>query len=714
MKICRFNLCSQKYKTTRQIEAEYGITRQTIHNWISTGLLKAPSKSFRNWFTWSIEDEVNLRNVIEKKYNKIDMCETYSEDEELLISNRRYLGFKQKLLDFIGEIVAKYTCGVESVADIFAGTGVVADYFKKSGKKIIVNDILTSNLVVYKTWFSDDFVDMDKIKKLIREFNLSKPSEDNYVSINFGNKYFSLDNARKIGYIREKIETVDINDREKSILLTSLIYAMDKVANTVGHYDAYRKKMDSYQPLLLKVPHLEANKNNSIYCEDANELVRKIYADLVYIDTPYNSRQYGDAYHLLENIVNWEKPEVIGVARKMVNRENIKSAYSTNLAPKAFDDLIENINAKYILVSYNNMAKKGNGRSNAKISNDEIISSLQKRGDVKIFETSFKVFTTGKTNIKNHKELLYLCTINEKKYVKSPINYSGGKYKLLKQILPLFPRKIDTFYDVFSGGANVAINIEANKVVINDIDEHIVNLLKYLDTEDIYKVIEGVEKLITRYKLSNTKKYGYSYYNVNSSIGLKSVNEKSYLQLRKDYNEGNIKDNENLVFYTLLVYAFNNQIRFNNSGLYNTPVGKRDFNLKMEQKLIDFKNTVTKRNIVFMNKDFRDLLKEIDKINDFVYLDPPYLISTATYNENGGWTELDEIDLLACLDNLNKKGIKFALSNVLEHNGRKNKLLEDWAKKYTIHYLNHNYNNSNYQFAASSSKTKEVLITNYW
>ena len=187
---------------------------------------------------------------------------------------------------------------------------------------------------------------------------------------------------------------------------------MDKVANTCGHYDAYRRKLDTMDEIRLLVPHLsriDNNKDNIICKEDANELVRHIYADLVYIDTPYNSRQYGDAYHLLENIAEWKKPPVEGVAKKMVDRGKTKSLYCTSKAPEAFEDLISNINAKYILVSYNNMAQKGVGRSNAKISNEEIIATLKEKGTVQVFSTDYKVFTTGSTNIQDHKELLYLC-----------------------------------------------------------------------------------------------------------------------------------------------------------------------------------------------------------------------------------------------------------------------------------------------------------------
>ncbi|MFT4244963.1 MAG: DNA adenine methylase [Micrococcaceae bacterium] len=168
-----------------------------------------------------------------------------------------------------------------------------------------------------------------------------------------------------------------MNEREKAILLTSLLYAMDKVANTVGHFDAYRKQMDSFKALVLRKPDLNINYMNKIFNEDANLLVRKIKADLVYIDTPYNSRGYESAYHVLENVMERKKPNVEGIAKKAVNRKEKSSDYTKAKAPEAFDDLIQNIDSKYILVSYNNMAKKGNSRPNAKISNEEIINSLK-------------------------------------------------------------------------------------------------------------------------------------------------------------------------------------------------------------------------------------------------------------------------------------------------------------------------------------------------
>lgn len=400
---------------TKEIETKYDITRQTLHNWIAEGVISAPSKDWRGWFEWSEENEQEIKKVLTNKIdqNNIEQLNLQIPPKKLTINNRRYLGSKQRLIPFITKIVNENTKNVEIVADIFGGTGVVANMFREQGRKIIVNDILYSNYISYLTWFGSEKVDYSKIEYLIEELNSLKSKNENYVSENFGNKYFSIENAKKIGDIREEIKKYsNLNTRERAFLLTSLLYAMDKIANTVGHYDAYRKKMDSLTPILLKVPELNNNQNNEIYKMDANQLVKEIKADLVYIDTPYNSRQYGDAYHLLENIMEWNKPEVTGVAKKMVNRQHIKSDYNTIKAPQAFSDLIENINSKYILVSYNNMAEKGSGRSNAKISNEEIINTLEEKGKVTVFETDFNAFTTGKTKINDHKELLYLCEVH--------------------------------------------------------------------------------------------------------------------------------------------------------------------------------------------------------------------------------------------------------------------------------------------------------------
>lgn len=335
-----------------------------------------------------------------------------NEYKTSLINNRRYLGNKYKLLPFITGVVSDECPDITSIADIFAGTGAVSSAF--TDKVIITNDLMYSNYICNYAWFGAEEYDPQIIIDCVVRYNALTDLEDNYMTDNFADTYFSRDDCAKIGYIREDIEALykkgDINTRERAILITSLLYAMDKIANTCGHYDAYRKGVEFDKSLELYVPmaNRQNNPNNQCFNMDSNELVKNIEADLVYIDPPYNSRQYCDAYHLLENVARWEKPEVFGVARKM-DRSTMKSKYCTQSATEAFEQLIGDIKAKYILLSYNNMAEKGNDRSNAKISDQDIVRILEKKGEVKVFSESYKAFTTGKSDIDDNQERLFLC-----------------------------------------------------------------------------------------------------------------------------------------------------------------------------------------------------------------------------------------------------------------------------------------------------------------
>ncbi len=337
------------------------------------------------------------------------------------INNRRYLGNKYALSDFIRSVVDRHCPGVEVVADVFSGTGAVADLFKD--RVIITNDLLYSNYLSHVAWFSCEPYRADLVIDIIDLYNHVYTAEDNYVRANFADTFFSADNCSKIGFIREDIETLredgSISFREYALLITSLLYAMDRIANTVGHYDAYRKGVRNDDRLTLRVllPEEGLSPQNRQYNLDANQLVRhpSFSCDLLYLDPPYNSRQYCDAYHLLENIARWEKPEVHGVARKM-DRSRLKSKYSMDTAPRAFRDLITHVGSKtkYILLSYNNTAKKGSPRSHAKISDEEILATLEERGRVTVFEQKYRAFTTGKSDAQEgNRERLFLCEVGK-------------------------------------------------------------------------------------------------------------------------------------------------------------------------------------------------------------------------------------------------------------------------------------------------------------
>lgn len=303
-------------------------------------------------------------------------------------------------------------------------------------------------------------------------------------------------------------------------------------------------------------------------------------------------------------------------------------------------------------------------------------------------------------------------------YIQSPLNYTGGKFKLLPQILPLFPNEINCFVDLFCGGCNVGINVKSKSVVYNDLDEHLLYLYNTFKNLDKDVTFDLIYKTINDYQLSLVSENGYEFYNCESSKGLGDYNREHFLKLRKDFNDRKVEDYYYyIMLYVIIVYAFNNQIRFNSKGEFNLPVGKRDFNRNMQEKLSAFIDRIQSQNCKFTCEDFRNF--DVSKLgnSDFVYVDPPYLITCATYNEQGGWSEQDEIDLLAFLDRLTERNIRFALSNVLRSKGKENKILIEWIQKnterYNIHSLNYGYSNSNYQTKDKESKSEEVLVTNY-
>lgn len=281
-------------------------------------------------------------------------------------------------------------------------------------------------------------------------------------------------------------------------------------------------------------------------------------------------------------------------------------------------------------------------------------------------------------------------------YVKSPLNYTGGKYKILDPIFDLFPDNIDTFVDMFAGGFNVGVNVDAKKIVCNDHINYLIELFEYLQQTDTDKIIKDIKKRIKEFDLSLD-------------------NDEGYKRLRERYN----KKKGIVDFFVLVCYSFNHQIRFNNSHEFNTPFGKDRscYNTNIEKNLIEFCESLKNKVIEFSNSDFMNIDLSNLGHNDLVYCDPPYLISNGSYNDGKrgfkDWTEKEEKQLLDLLDELNKQNVKFALSNVLYHKGAENTLLIDWSKKYNVNYIDKTYSNCSYHFKNRDAKTVEVLITNY-
>lgn len=284
--------------------------------------------------------------------------------------------------------------------------------------------------------------------------------------------------------------------------------------------------------------------------------------------------------------------------------------------------------------------------------------------------------------------------------IKSPLNYIGGKYKLLQQILPLFPRKISTFVDLFAGGCNVSLNVKAKKIVCNDNLKFLIEMYQAFQKYSLSEILQHIDNQI-------------------NTFGLSLTNEEGYKKLREHYN----MHKSPLDLFVLVAFSFNHQIRFNNSHEFNNPFGRErsSFNDTMRANLIQFVQRIHALNIEFTCFDFEKFNFADLSENDFVYCDPPYLISVGTYNDGRrgftGWSETQEHNLLAILESLHKRNIRFALSNVLEHKGKENNILKTWLNKnkyLNVHYLRADYSNSNYQTLVREKKASvEVLITNY-
>ncbi|MBR7926722.1 DNA adenine methylase [Aerococcaceae bacterium zg-ZUI334] len=404
------NYLKQNNTNIRQMHKVSGIPETTIR-----GINK------RDFSTWNVRyiDAIaatvgKKRTAVMRELELLKECEDSSGTlGRYNLENRRYIGNKNKLLNWISYLIEEHTDG-NSFLDVFAGTGVVTKKMLSRFDSFIINDFLFSNNVIYDAFFSNMPYDSDKLLLIQKEFNKIKTNkyDDNYFSDNFGGKFFSVRDSKIIGEIRTRIENIEsLNSKEKSILIASLIYSSDKIANTVGHYDAYRKKVeipDRFNFELIN-PIDTSGKNIQIYRDDSNALVRKVAADVAFIDPPYNSRQYSRFYHVLEGIAKWDKPSLGGVAMKPP-AENM-SDYCRSSAPKVFDDLIQNLNVRYIVVTYNNTYKSKSSSSKNKITHDEILDSLDTVGKTCVFEMPFQFFNAGKSDLKDHKEFVFITEV---------------------------------------------------------------------------------------------------------------------------------------------------------------------------------------------------------------------------------------------------------------------------------------------------------------
>lgn len=295
---------------------------------------------------------------------------------------------------------------------------------------------------------------------------------------------------------------------------------------------------------------------------------------------------------------------------------------------------------------------------------------------------------------------------------RSPMFYVGDKYKLIREIRTFFPAHINRLIEPFVGGGSVMMNVEADGFLLNDIDSYVIGLHKMLCSyigreQDFYT---GFYQIVDKYGLS------LSYRNnpvpqelrkAHPKTYFAKYNKEAYQRLKADFIAGGQRDWMQL--YVLLIYGFNRMLRFNNKGLFNLPVGNVDYNQNTHDALEDYFRLLTTKNVTWHNEDFRTFLNGIDyQDGDLVYLDPPYLITFSEYNKL--WNDETERDLLALLDDMNARGIHFAISNVTQYRGRTNTLFLEWSAQYHPHSIKSNYISFNDN---SIKQFSEVLVTNY-
>lgn len=307
-------------------------------------------------------------------------------------------------------------------------------------------------------------------------------------------------------------------------------------------------------------------------------------------------------------------------------------------------------------------------------------------------------------------------------FIKSPINYTGNKYRLLQQFMQYFPEQTDVFVDLFCGGATVGCNVNAKKVFFIDNNDRVINLLRYIAEVDFEKLYKKLGQIVEKYNLSFSAQNSYAYYfNLvppdNRNNGLKEYNKVGFYELRDDYNSLRNKDSEKAqtMLYMLMVYGFNNDIRFNRYGDFNLPVGKTDLNESNLKKIKDFSNRAKESNFTFVVGNFEDssIQKTLFKA-DFVYADPPYLITCAVYNESNGWDEVRENALLELYSQLLKNKVNIAFSNVLSRGGIVNRPLDIWLKnnadKVAVHRMKYDYISSSYNKKNRYAEDLEILV----
>ena len=616
----------------------------------------------------------------------------------------RYLVNKESILTEISDLLESQGLLKDGFTffDAFCGSGSVADYFK-SYYDIIINDNLTWSVKYAKGRVCAPTCTFDKLG--FDPFEYLNANENtvqgfmyrNYAPTESARMYFTPENAGRIDYFRNQIEDWKneklLSEEEYCYLIACLIESVSDVSNTAGVYGAFLKKWDSRatKRIVFSKVDFRPDRYKSIrtYNAKIEDIIEEVECDILYLDPPYTQNQYGTQYHLLETLVLDDNPsisKVTGSRSTAPMRSDWSKEYKANIL---FDRILAKTKAKYIVLSYNN---------DGFMSKEYIEAAMKRYGMPETFvckKIAYKKYQNWKSQNENkHFEYLFFV---EKKDIQNvvfecPLNYIGSKAKVVPDILRLQPENYDTFIDAFGGGFNVGINITAKKVIYNDLNYLVANLIRSFREHDTYDYLLYIKRIIKKF-------------------GLEKANGPAYLEARSYYNSLPAEKRDPRLLFTIILYGFQQQIRFNSQHDFNNPVGMRWFNDKILEKMISFSRQIKEGNYEFSCQNYKELRNKMTP-SSFVYFDPPYNLTTGSYNDGkrgfDGWNKELEAELFSFADDLNQSGVPFMLSYVVEHKGATNQELLDWINKrgYRLIQLGD-------IIGISGSRRKEVLIVNY-
>lgn len=616
----------------------------------------------------------------------------------------RYLGSKDSLayriVDLLREkglLQNKYT-----FCDGFCGMGAVADAVKNTYNKIIINDSLKcasvftharliANGCTFEKLGFDPFCFLNECNEFREGFIYQ-----NYSPGASERMYFSKENAGRIDFFREIIEkwyeSDKITNNEFAYLLACLLESVSGISNTAGVYGAFLKHWDkrALKPIIFN--RIDSSpgiaKNIKVLNSRIEDIISDIDCDILYLDPPYTQNQYGTQYHLLETLILNDNPILSKITGSRPTT-SMRSQWSKNYyAHVLFDKIIAGTKAKYVILSYNN---------DGFMSKDFIETTMKRYGIENSYICEiidYKKYNNFKCQgADGHFEYLFFIEKKprERVVIESPLNYTGSKSKMVGFIKSQLPKDdIDTFVDAFGGGFNVGVNINAKKIIYNDINPFVEGLIRSFYSNPC-SYLQYIEKQIKKYNLSPDNKEGF-------------------LKLRDKYNSIPVAKRDPRMLYTLILYGFQQQIRFNSNWGFNNPAGSRWFNENLLSKFIAFTRSLQTKNVLFMNSNF-DVLDIQFTPHTFIYADPPYRSTLGVYNDGKrgfeGWTLEHERQLCKFLDAANEHDAKFMLSYVVKVGEFTNTEIIEWTNKNKYHMVDviaaqGRYNNRH-----------EVLIKNY-